>query len=321
MLSVVVNFHDNRREAKNTLHSLTRGYQRDAGDLDFEVIAIDHGSREPLDEEEVRGFGPEFACRFIETTAVSPAKAINAACRDARGDRLLVIIDGAHILSPGIYALASRAFDQFRAPLVATVSFHLGPKRQNDSLLEGYDQATEDGLLARCGWREDGYRLYTIAGAFADPGMGWFGCAYEAGCFGLRKQDFLELGGFDERFVSRGGGLVALDLFQRAVARSAADYVMLLGEGSFHQFHGGVASNAPMASHPWDEFNAEYARIRGEPFRRVPRRPFYFGELPDPALAAARSSAHHGLALWQSWAMRDAGSVPPAERSPERGRP
>lgn len=299
MLSVVVNFHNNRREAGNTLHSLTRAYQRDAGAIDFEVIALDHGSREPLDEARVRGFGPEFRYRFVETASVSPAAAINAACRDARGEHLLVIIDGAHLLSPGIYALAQRAFAQFEAPFLASVAFHLGPKQQNESVLEGYDQQVEDGLLARSGWRENGYRLYTIAGAFADPGMGWFGCAFEAGCFGIGKNDFLALGGFDERFAARGGGLVALDFFQRAVARERGDYVMLLGEASFHQFHGGVASNAPKAAHPWKEFHDEYVRIRGKAFARVPRRPFYFGTLPNEALAAARVSAEHGLALWQ----------------------
>ena len=299
MLSVIVNFHNNRREAVNTLHSLTRGFQRDARDVEFEVIALDHGSHLPLDEVAVRAFGPEFHYRPVDTSAVSPAAALNAACRDARGAHLLVMIDGAHILSPGVYALATRAFAQFSAPFVATVSFHLGPKRQNESVLEGYDQQAEDALLARSGWREDGYRLYAIAGAFADPGLGWFGCAYEAGCFGIGKQDFLALGGFDERFVARGGGLVALDFFQRAVGRRDADYVMLLGEGSFHQFHGGVASNVPMARHPWNEFHAEYQRIRGRPFVRVPRRPFYFGRLPDEALAAAQASAQHGFALWQ----------------------
>jgi hypothetical protein len=299
MLSIIVNFYNNRREAMNTLHSLSRTYQRDAVDIDFEVIAIDHGSSLPLDPATVSAFGPEFQYRFIETTSVSPAAAINAACRESRGDRLLVLIDGAHILSPGIYSLAERAFAQFASPFLATVSFHLGPKRQNESMLEGYDQHAEDRLLGACGWRQNGYRLYEIAGAFADPGLGWFGCAYEAGCFGLGKQDFLTLGGFDERFVSRGGGLVALDLFQRAVARREADYVMLLGEGSFHQFHGGVASNVPAAQHPWGEFNEEYTRIRGIPFARVPRRPFYFGSLPDQAIGAARVSAQYGLQLWQ----------------------
>jgi len=299
MLSVIVNFYNNRREALNTLHSLTRAYQRDAADIAFEVIVLDHGSTLPLSEAGVRSFGPEFRYRFIETNAVSPAAAINAACRDARGEHLLVSIDGAHILSPGIYALAQRAFSQFDAPFLAAPPFHLGPKQQNDSVLEGYNQQVEDGLLARSGWKQNGYRLYTIAGAFADPGMGWFGCAFEAGCFGIGRDEYLALGGFDERFVSPGGGLVALDFFQRAIARDRGDYVMLLGEASFHQFHGGVASNAPKASHPWKSFHDEYVRIRGKPFARVPRRPFYFGALPNEALAAARISAERGMALWQ----------------------
>ena len=299
MLSVVVNFYNNRREAMNTLYSMTRAYQRDARALEFEVIAIDNGSPQPLHESDVRAFGPEFAYRFVATASLSPAAAINAACRDARGEHLLVVIDGAHILSPGIYALSTHAFAQFNAPLIATVPFHLGPKLQNHSVREGYSQKTEDALLARCGWNHNGYCLYTIAGSFADDGMGWFGCAYEAGCFGIRKQDYLALGGLDERFVTRGGGLVALDFFQRAAARANSDYVMLVGEGSFHQFHGGVASNADQAQHPWQEFQDEYVRLRGRRFSRVPRRPFYFGAVPDEALSIARVSAEYGFKLWE----------------------
>src|SRR5438445_3687386 len=210
MLSVVVNFYNNRREAMNSLFALSRAYQRNTQDIEFEVIALDHGSSAALAAADVRAFGPEFQYRYIETQAVSPAAAINAACRDARGDDLLVLIDGAHIATPGVYALAAMAFAQFPAPFIAMPPFHLGPKQQNESVLEGYSQLVEDGLLARCDWKRNGYRLYSIAGSFADGGLGWFGCAFEAGCFGVRKRDYLALGGFDERFVSRGGGLVGL---------------------------------------------------------------------------------------------------------------
>src|SRR4029453_5975812 len=43
-LSVVVVFYNMRREAARTLHSLSRSYQRDVQDLDYEVLVIDNGS-------------------------------------------------------------------------------------------------------------------------------------------------------------------------------------------------------------------------------------------------------------------------------------
>src|SRR5262249_1257950 len=61
-LSVVVVFYNMRREAARTLHSLSRTYQQDIGDLDYEVIAVENGSApdQRLDEDFVRSFGPEF---------------------------------------------------------------------------------------------------------------------------------------------------------------------------------------------------------------------------------------------------------------------
>src|SRR5208282_1648981 len=162
--------------------------------------------------------------------AVSPATAINAACREVAGEHLLVIIDGAHIVSPGVFELTQRAFALFPSAFAVTVPFHLGPKRQNISMLEGYNQTLEDKFLEHSGWKTNGYALYRIAGDFSDGNLGWFGRLSESGCFGIRKSDFLEMGGFDERFQSPGGGLVNLDFFLRAVSNPKMQYVMLLGE-------------------------------------------------------------------------------------------
>jgi predicted O-linked N-acetylglucosamine transferase (SPINDLY family) len=299
MLSIVICFYNNCREALNSLHSLSRNYQIEAHDIAYEVIAVDNGSSQPLSAEAVRAFGPEFSYRYVQTRSVSPATAMNTACREAAGDQLLVSIDGAHILSPGIFRLASTAFGDYPSPFIATVPFHLGPKVQNQSVLEGYNQQVEDALLQQSGWKENGYRLYEVAGALSGPSGGWYGCLFESGCFGIRKADFLSLGGFDERFQSRGGGLVNLDLFQRAVSREDLQYVMLLGEGTFHQVHGGVSSNVPRSQHPWDEFHQEYVQIRGKPFQRVRRTPVFLGRLPNEVLQNAKLASQMGLGAWE----------------------
>ena len=302
MLSIVVNFFNNRREAANTLYSLGRSYQQGIGDVPYEVIVIDHGSTSRLDESMVRSFGPEFRYRFVDTTAVSPVKAINDGCREAAGDRLLVMIDGAHIASPGILRHSLDAFTLFPAPFIATVPFHLGPGRQNVTIAQGYNAAVEEEYLAKSGWRSNGYRLYTIAGNFADGSDGWFGCLFETGCFGMRKRDYLDLGGFDERFQARGGGLVNLDLFDCALARADFQYVLLVGEATFHQVHGGVASNAPASAHPWAEFHQDYVAIRGKPYQRRPRPPYYLGTLPAEAMPIAQESLRRGTAFWTAQA-------------------
>lgn len=298
MLSIVVNFFNNRREAENTLHSMTRAYQHIPAGVPYEVIAIDNGSAQPLSPERVSSFGPEFRYRFVSTKSVSPVAAINAACRDAAGDEVLVVIDGAHILSPGILNRTMDAFSLFPASFVATVPFHLGPKHQNQSVTEGYNQGVEDQLLRQYDWRRNGNELFKLAGAFADASGGWFGCLLESGCFGMRKTDYLALGGFNEQFQSRGGGIVNLAFFNLALSQKHLEYVMLLGEGTFHQVHGGVASNATQETHPWREFHEEYKRILGVPYQQVFRRPYHMGVIHNEALHVVKTSAELGQGLW-----------------------
>jgi len=300
-LSVVVNFHNNRREARNTLHSLTREYQLDAQDIPYEVIALDHGSTQPLTEADVCSFGPQFQYRSVPTQSVSPVAAINEACHQAAGEQLLILIDGAHILTPGVLRLLREAFRRFQSPFVATVPFHLGPKRQNLSVEDGYNQMVEDQLLEGSGWKKNGYKLYSASGAFADDSGGWYGQLFESGCFALHKADYLALGGFDERFQSRGGGLTNLDIFQRALMWEKLNYIVLLGEGTFHQVHGGVATNAPMEQHPWNAFHEEFKQIRGMNFIRVPRKPTLLGNVPIEALHFARFSRELGEKIWRRY--------------------
>ena len=98
-----------------------------------------------------------------------------------------------------------------------------------------------------------------------------------------------ELGGFDERFLAPGGGLVNLDTYQRACGLPDSQLVVLLGEGTFHQVHGGVATNALVS--PAAAFHEEYAAIRGKPFRVPEVSPLYLGRMPVHALASVAWSA------------------------------
>jgi len=298
-LSVIVNFFNSRREAARTLLSLSATYQNQVDPSEYEVIAVDNGSSAPLTDELVRCHGPNFRYVFHATTSKSPVEAINRAVAGCAGRNVMILIDGAHIVSPGVIRSAHAAFRSFASPFVVTVPFHIGPEMQNMSIMKGYNQEVEDKLLASIDWASNGYRLFDIAGACADASMGWFGRLYESGCFAISKVNFLQLGGFDERFQARGGGLANLDFFARALLRQDLEYVLLLGEGSFHQFHGGVASNAPANAHPWHELHEEYVRIRGQPFKEVDRRPTFLGQISPEATRWAALSATAGFRWWQ----------------------
>ena len=157
------------------------------------------------------------------------------------------------------------------------------------SVLKGYDQDKEDRLLAQARWSEDGYRLFDIAVLAGSSQDGWFGAIAESNAIFMRKPLWNELGGMDEKFKAPGGGLVNLDTLARAVRLPQVSVVTLLGEGTFHQIHGGVATNA--TENPWDAFHAEYKEIRGHAFQNPTYQSIYLGSVPVNTLASIENSA------------------------------
>jgi glycosyltransferase involved in cell wall biosynthesis len=287
-LSVVVIFHNMRREAERTLFSLSSGYQTDVSDDDYEVIAVDSNSSEPLDESMVRSFGPQFRYLNVRWDHPSPCRAMNLGVAAARSEIVLCVIDGARILSPGILGKVLRAFRQFDNPFVYSLGMHLGPKVQNESMLEGYNQIVEDKLLEGSHWKDNGYSLFPLSSLALSSKQGFYSKLSESNCFALRKTTYERIGGFDERFITPGGGLINLDVFNRAVEQEDVEPVMLLGEATFHQYHGGVATNVPMTQHPWATFAEEYHQVRGKEFATVFKQPHYLGEIVPEALHLAR---------------------------------
>lgn len=279
-LSIVMVVYNMRREAPRTLYSLSCNYQREVDVDDYEVIVIENGSSEALSSSEVCSFGSNFRYHYHSTGSRSPAEALNIGVDMAQGEHVLMLVDGARILSPGVIADMKRMVAAFspQPALIATLGWHLGPDVQMKSIHEGYNQQVEDRLLESVEWRDNGYELFTIASFAGSNNRGWFMPIAESPCLCLPKSEYLRLSGFETRFKSAGGGFISLDFFARALAVEEMAYVILLGEGSFHQVHGGAATNSPVCV--WDDFEQEYRSIRNRNYS-VPRRAAqYFGSIP-----------------------------------------
>jgi hypothetical protein len=288
-VSVVVVVHNMAREAPRTLRSLSASYQKHIEAEDYEVIVVDNGSVPPLDLEVLNGLAGNFRIIRMDPSHPSPVRAVNRGLAEARGSIIGVMIDGARMVTPGLLHFARHGSRLYDRAVVAALTWHLGFDMQGWAIQAGYDKDREDKLLAAIEWPTNGYRLFEIATLAGSSTDGWFRPISESNALFLRRETWDALGGLDERFDSPGGGLVNLDTWSRAIELPGAEQVILLGEGTFHQLHGGIATNAPPQSLSGclEEWAAQYQALRGrswETFRQG-TAPTYLGTLPRPALA------------------------------------
>ena len=238
---------------------------------------VDNGSPRPVDPSRFAHLAGTYRFERIDPAPPSPARAANLGIGLATGETIGLIVDGARIASPGLLrtALLARRLDD--RPVVASLGWHVGAVRHMEAAESGYDQVAEDDLLARSGWEDDGYRLFGISTLGGSSAHGWFAPIPESSALFLPASVWRELGGLDEAFALPGGGLVNHDLFRRAVDLEGTRLVTLLGEGTFHQYHGGAATSG---RHGWDEMDADYQRLRGAPYRQPGVPSLYVGTMP-----------------------------------------
>ncbi len=283
-LSVIVVAYNMAREIPRALQSLHRDYQLGSEKLDYEVLVIDNGSSESLSGVDIEAFGPEFKYHYLQDAPPSPAYALNYGAKHSTGDILCFMIDGAHLLTPGVFKWALASFRAFEKPVVLTRYFYLGPASQNDSILQGYDKTAEDALLAKIDWPQDGYRLFEIGTPLQgrQPKITWFNKMFESNGLFMHRSVFEQIGGANERFDIPGGGFLNIDLYSESVAVPGATPVQLIGEGSFHQLHGGTTTNVSPEERDAkvSHYHEQYREIRGQDSTVTDKDVFYLGHLP-----------------------------------------
>lgn len=292
-LSLVLIAYNMGRELPRTLQSLVPPYQKAISTQDYEIVVVDNGSTQPLDLDGCRQICPNLRLLKIANPTPSPVPAINLGLQQARGALVGVWIDGARLASPGLLAMALRADKLHPRPIIGTLGFHLGPDIQTVSIQQGYDQLREDALLASVSWETQGYRLFEISCFAGSSVKGWFGNLAESNALFLRREHWAELGGYDPLFLLPGGGLANLDMWRRACESAHSQVILLLGEGTFHQIHGGVATNAVTDMFP--VFDQEYQRLRGHPYQPPDIDPLYLGKVPAQVLPKLAESLNLAL--------------------------
>ena len=286
MVSVVVVVYNIPREAPRTLHSLSATYQRKIDPNDYEVIVVDNGSDPPFDASILDRLEGNFRLIRMDPAPPSPAQAINRGLREAEGELIGVMVDGARLVTPGLLHFARVGAALYPRALVATLGWYLGYDIQRMSVEAGYDQAREDALLHSIEWPSDGYRLFDISTLDESSVDGWFSVFHESNALFLSREFWSEMGGVDERFDAPGGGLLNLDTLVRAMETDGSELVLLLGEATFHQLHGGIATNVSpeVLGQRLDAWLMQYESLRGRRFTVPYKTATYLGTVPRPSV-------------------------------------
>jgi len=308
-ISIIVIAYNMAEQLQNTLSTLNHFYQRNISPSEFEIIVIENPSDNPLPVSFIESLPNNFRYVLRPIPAQSPASAINYGINLSRGEIIGLMIDGAHMLTPGVLFFARMAFKMSSDAFVSVPTYHLGPEEQHLSTSKGYGLEQQRLLLNNIDWKADGYQLFTVGTLCGANPRGYFGQIMESNCYFSSKKVFLEIGGADETYTLAGGGSLNLDLFRKLGTRSGSLFFTLAGEGSFHQYHGGVTSNLTRPEYEKD-FAAELAEKWSGEFRFLDRNPIVLGQFSEPAhekLLAATTNAKRRFQIcrkmnWPVWA-------------------
>ena len=293
--SFVLIAYDMPAQAENTIRSLLPDYQLGVSVEDYEVLIVENESSNNISKEFLEALPSNFSYHLRRETQPTPIHAINYGLEHAKGESICVMIDGARLLTPGVVKNTILGHRISNSAIVTVPGYHLGFELQQKAVGSGYDSAREQALMRSISWPESGYRLFDIACFSGSCVHGFYLPHSESNCISMPREIWKDLGGYDVRFDMRGGGLVNLDLYKRACEYTGVTHIFLHGEGTFHQFHGGVTTggeNSIDRQKFIDEIKEQYQQIRGHSFTSPETNPLYLGELSSSAQKFVQASSN-----------------------------
>lgn len=284
-ISIIIIAYNMAREVPRTVQSFLSPYQSDINADDIEIIVMENGSPYPINPETINTWPKNVKYINVKNPKPSPAHALNEGVAMAKGEWVCPVIDGARMVTGGLIKAAQAMMASHDNPVIATIGYHLGAEIQQENVKKGYNQAAEDALLKSIDWPKNSYRLFDIASLGASALEGWMNNLAESNVLFMKKAFYQSISGYDEAFDIPGGGLVNLDFFKRCVEHKDSQYILLLGEASFHQYHGGVTTSRSVAEPSltqngkttWEEYSEQYQQIRGVPYSVPITEPILYG--------------------------------------------
>ncbi|MCK5666180.1 MAG: sulfotransferase [Thiotrichaceae bacterium] len=285
-ISIVVMVYRMPEQAMKTLESLTASYQQGVSPEDYEIIVVENPSEEMLKAECVHELGDQFRYFSMESNNPSPVNAVNYGIQKARAAVIGLMIDGARLLTPGVIRTALMAYNIDKNAIVSVPGYHLGKELQQQAVDSGYNEDVEKVLLESIQWPSKGYDLFKISCLSGSCAGGFFLPVAESNCVFSPIALLNELGGCDSNFKTPGGGFVNLDLYYRLCNHPDTKLFLLPGEGTFHQYHGGVTTSKAHRNREklMREMREEYQQLRGHVYSKPDAQAIFLGTVPTQAM-------------------------------------
>jgi hypothetical protein len=181
-------------------------------------------------------------------------------------------------------------------PVIVVPGYHLGRSMQHEVEDTATLLADQQRFLADVAWRQNGYRLFEWACFSPANRHGFLHPFMESNVFFCRRQTFIDIDGCDRRFQYPGGGAINLHLLRKLGLHADRPLIVLAGEGTFHQYHGGVTTSGQTEDHAGRvaQFRTQLQDIWQQGFRALRREPVLLGQVPEavhPFLQASCAAA------------------------------